>query len=81
MKVEPIMGETLGFWVQSNSNPEMRHRVDLGEGACGCASFVCNRAKWAATYGVQFRCRHIDAAREYFTNECISKVLEIQLSQ
>lgn len=81
MKVEPVMGEPLRFWVESESSPGTRHLVDLLEGACGCASYVCNRRAYAATHGRQWRCKHIIAARESALNNYIETVREHVLAR
>lgn len=49
MNIEPVAGESLRFYVQSRSDPGIRHMVDLslnqGNGFCSCQgfSFVCEK--------------------------------------
>ena len=67
--VRPDPHERGVFWVESTSNPEQEHRVDITEdmplGGCGCAHFVCVvHPMWKRT-GQIHRCRHLEAVREY----------------
>lgn len=71
MKIQDIMGEPCRYWVQSESNPETRHLVDLFENQCGCADYVCRRRKYEQETGSPYRCRHILACREHFLEDVL----------
>ena len=86
LRVEPAHGDYKGlpFWVTSATNPDMRHKVELyshGWGECGCAAYTCNHRKHELTHATPYRCKHIRAARDYFTDACIEKFFELQLAE
>jgi hypothetical protein len=76
-KVEPY-DTTLRFFVASDSRPDERHLVDLGEnfplGKCMCEQFsfrVQPIIDKGQTVAVSMRCKHIEAAREYLLAKLI----------
>lgn len=82
-RVEPVDGETLCYWVQSETRPGIRHRVDLtaydGNGACGCErfEFACRgHLERGAKKAARFRCSHIRSAREFAFDELVEAILE-----
>ena len=86
--VRTIPGEPTRFQVRSRSHPEEYHIVDLlaynGLSECSCIRFstVCRpRIKKTGNLPPSFRCRHIKAAREIFTNNVIDRILETTLAQ
>ena len=81
MKVTDVVGEAGRFWVQSDSNPEQRHLVDLLEHECGCPSFTCRNRAYKEKYGHNMTCKHIDAARNHFTDEVLEAMREHILSK
>ena len=74
MKIEPVVGEVCRFFVQSGSNPDGRHLVDLLEGQCGCADYVCRRRAYEAKTGSPYKCRHLRATREFFLDQILSAI-------
>lgn len=76
LKVEPINGEfVLRFWVQSRTDAEHPHLVDLSEhegfGQCSCKNWQCNvwpviRDKAGPKYSKSTTCRHVRAALNFF---------------
>ena len=76
MKVRPIVGECGRYLVQSRTNPEQEHLVDLLEGFCGCADYTCRRRVYEENTGKPFRCSHIREAREFFLNEILERLRE-----
>lgn len=81
MTVQAVVGEVGRFWVSSETHDDQRHLVDLLEGECGCASFVCNNRRYRQQYGHNFRCKHIKAARENFMDDILESLREHQLSK
>lgn len=81
MKVEPINGEVMRFYVTSESNPEQRHLVDWLVPACGCASWTCRHRKHEQATGTPYLCKHLIAAREWSWAEMIETIKEQTLAQ
>lgn len=78
--VRAIVGESTCFEVRSSSNPSEWHRVELkahgGAGECACIRWqtVC----WpiirdTGSLPPARRCRHLKAAREFYTNAKIAQ--------
>ena len=74
MRVIPIKGEPTRFYVQSATNPDREYLVDIDAydciGQCACPNFTFNLNKHLrhGRRGNQFRCKHIEAARDYALN-------------
>ena len=81
MKIRSIVGEVGRFWVESESNPDGEHLVDLLEHECGCASFTCRNREYREKFGHNFTCKHIQAAREAFLNDILESLREYTLSK
>jgi len=64
VKVTAIPGEVFRYHVQSKSNPNQTHMVDLIEGQCSCVSWTCRQKKYREIYGKPFECCHLKAAWE-----------------
>jgi len=67
--VTPVMGEVGRYRVASRTHPDQTHLVDIVEGQCGCASYVCKRRERELATGLPYRCYHLKAARQ-FALEC-----------
>ena len=76
MKITAVVGEAGRYLVDSDSNPDQRHLVDLLEHECGCASWVYRNRKYKEAYGHNFTCRHIAAARQHFCDEVLEAMRE-----
>lgn len=82
VRVDPIPGEVLRYHVQSWSNPNAPHMVDLslygGNGECSCRDFTTRRRPAILAGAVLFTrktsCRHVIAARKYFTQETLGEM-------
>jgi hypothetical protein len=77
--VRPIAGEPTTFEVASKSEPGTWHRVDIkAHGGCGqCACIRWDTVSWPRIRDTRnlppsMRCRHLKAAREYYTNHKIA---------
>lgn len=85
----------LRFLVSSETEPEGKHLVDLGEngivGKCACQHFsfrmqpaidtvfsVVVGGRLTEQTAAKLRCKHLVAAREYFTNRVVKVFLEGQ---
>ena len=74
LRVEPIPGEPLRFRVQSQSEPEHMHVVDLGlnegGGFCDCPDFCCRRDGFLKATRLPYQdrtsCSHVKAAFRVF---------------
>ena len=82
IRVQPIPGEPLRYYVESWSSPTRPHVVDLaenkGNGACSCKDFVTRRqpaidAK-ADLFTRETSCRHVIAARRHFTIHTLTDI-------
>ena len=86
-QVEPIIGETMRFWVQSSG--EFPHLVDMneykGNGECSCNDFKCKKkpmyvknGKQIVNYGLAdtTRCKHINSVINYLGNLVVDKYHE-----
>ena len=84
VKVAEIPGELMRFRVESWSNPQKPHLVDLlarkGFGECSCTDWVTRRAVNArngAPMGTdETMCRHVKVARLYFLNKLLVKMAQ-----
>lgn len=85
MKVEPIVGEFgLRYWVESRSQPEFPHMVDLafhnGYGRCGCIHW--QTTIWPAIrdgmpmHTMETTCAHTRAALRYFLQMSLAAWIE-----
>jgi len=82
--VQPIAGETFRFYVDSRSNPNAPHLVDLESyrwgGQCDCENFKfrkepdLSKLPPSAVPDDSYRCSHIKAARSYFLDEILPKL-------
>ena len=81
MKVRPIAGECGRYLVQSSSNPEQEHLVDLLEHFCGCGDYTCRRRVYEENTGKKYLCKHIREAREFFLNEILEQLRQETLSK
>lgn len=92
VRVTPIQGEALRYHVQSWSDPQHPHLVDLsehgGNGECSCKDFATRR--WpairdgATLFTDETSCRHIKAARWYWMKHSLedaAKLLNKQKGQ
>ena len=66
--VEPIPGEVGCFWVQSESRPRMKHRVEIKPPGCHCEAAIAN----VHTRGKP--CRHIERLASWIGWDVIIKV-------
>ena len=74
LRVEPIPGEPLRFRVQSVSDPETMHMVDLGlndgGGFCDCMDFCARRDGFLKATRLPYQdrtaCSHVKAAFRVF---------------
>ena len=86
-QVEPILGETMRFWVQSSG--EFPHLVDMneyhGNGECSCGDFkhkkkpmYVKNGKQIINYGLAdtTRCKHINSVITYLGNLVVNKYHE-----
>jgi hypothetical protein len=80
--VEEVPGELLRYRVESWSNPDEPHLVDLAEhecsGACSCESFSFTKSK-AIKEGKPLhtrltQCRHVRAARRFFAVKLLREI-------
>jgi hypothetical protein len=82
IRVQPIPGEALRFYVESWSSPSRPHIVDLaenqGNGACSCRDFVTRRQpnidKLMPLFSRETSCRHVIAARRHFTIHTLTDI-------
>lgn len=81
MNVSPIIGEIGRYYCESESSPGVRHVCDIIENQCGCGDYVCRRGAHEASTGKPYRCKHINAAREYALNDYIEVMREHVLSK
>ncbi len=81
MKVRAILGETCRYHVQSSSNPNRLHLVDLLEHECSCTDWTCRQRGYRERTGQRYHCRHIRAAREEFLNDILERLKEDQLAR
>ena len=80
MKVEPIAGEALRYYVESWSRPKLPYLVDLaenhGNGACSCTDFITRRQiairAGSPLFTRETSCRHCIAARKHFTIQTLT---------
>lgn len=73
--VEPVQGEALRYYVESSTEPGIRHVVDLaaygGSGECSCPSFqfrCAPKLRLGERFVESVYCKHVKAARLHFTN-------------
>ena len=74
LRVDPIAGEPLRFRVESVSDPEHSHIVDLGlnngGGFCDCMDFCARRDGFLKATGLPYQdrtaCSHVKAAFRVF---------------
>jgi hypothetical protein len=84
IRVAEIPGELMRFRVESWSNPQRPHTVDLlsqkGFGECSCTDWVTRRAinaRNGAAMGTEATmCRHIKAARLFFLNRLLTRMAQ-----
>ena len=78
--VRAIIGEPTTFQVRSKTNPDDWYQVDVkahgGAGECSCVRWQC--VCWPLIRDTQNlaparRCRHLKAAREFYTNKKIAE--------
>lgn len=83
LRVEPIPGEPLRFRVESVSQPDQPHTVDLcvddhGNYYCDCMDFCARRDGFLKATGLPFQdrtsCSHVKAAFRVFGMWAIRKV-------
>lgn len=82
IRVRPIDGETMRFYVESWSHPQRPHIVDLlaGNGAseCSCTDWMTRRNIALRNGGKpgssETMCRHVKAARNYFLNRLLRQM-------
>jgi hypothetical protein len=82
IRVQPIPGEPLRYYVESWSSPSRPHIVDLaenqGNGACSCRDFVTRRQpnidKLMPLFSRETSCRHVIAARRHFTIHTLTDI-------
>ena len=75
IRVQPVAGEALRYFVESWSNPKLPYLVDLsenhGNGACTCKDFQTRRQvairEGHPLFTRETSCRHLIAARKHFT--------------
>ena len=80
IKVAPIQGEALRFYVESWTSPQRPHVVDLssygGAGECSCKDWQTRRGsivKAGAKPGTSgSMCKHVIAARTSFVNHLLA---------
>lgn len=80
IKVAPIQGEALRYYVESWTSPQRPHVVDLGAyggaGECSCKDWQTRRGpivKAGAKPGAPGSlCKHVMAARTHFTNHMLA---------
>lgn len=85
VRVQPIPGEALRYWVESWTNATRPHLVDLaehfGNGSCSCTDFLTRRQP-AIVEGKRLftdatSCRHVTAARRHFTEHTLADMAEM----
>ena len=81
MKLTTIAGEPGRYMCESETTPGTSHLVDILENFCGCQDFTCRRRVYQENTGKEYRCKHIRAARDFFTDEVIEAIKEQQLSK
>lgn len=81
MTIRAITGEVGRYFVQSGSQPEGEHLVDLLEHECGCADYVCRRRAHEIKTGHKYVCRHLFAVRNHFLDEILEAIRTEQLSR
>lgn len=98
LRVEPIEGELgLRFWVESESDPETSHLVDIslngGIGSCSCASYRCRNANavelallekkpLSSCIGrKEYTCKHIRAVHNYWLCHALPAVIAAHKQQ
>ncbi len=62
MKVTAIPHENFRYHVQSKSNPNQTHMVDLISSECSCISWTCRNKEYTKRTGRPFECCHQQAA-------------------
>jgi hypothetical protein len=87
LKVEPIAGEFfLRFWVESRSQPDTPHLVDLsshrGWAQCSCKHWNCNvwpviRDRTAERFTAASTCEHVRAALKSFLSTKVDETIII----
>lgn len=82
MNIEPIVGEVLRYRVRSESKPAHSYIVDLsenqGSGSCFCTDYQTRRVPaikaGMPAFSREVSCKHIIAARTYFTQTTLKEM-------
>lgn len=71
MTITPFDHEPTRFWVESQTQPGVRHLVDTdydGKPACSCHDFMCRERE----------CKHIRAVREITTTNTNENITQVE---